>query len=77
MQDSERRRNDLVDLTVHDIKNWVHTASSALEVLELEPDSVQAMIPIIRHSTRSITTLVTTLQKNSCTVVIATESRRA
>jgi len=61
LQDSERRRNDLVDLTVHDIKNWVHTASSALEVLELEPDSVQAMIPIIRHSTRSITTLVTTL----------------
>jgi signal transduction histidine kinase len=61
LEDSERRRNDLVDLTVHDIKNWVHTASSALGVLELEPDSVQAMIPIIRHSTRSITTLVTML----------------
>ncbi len=61
LQDSERRRNDLVDLTVHDIKNWVHAASSALEVLELDADSVPAMIPIIRHSTRSITTLVTTL----------------
>jgi len=61
LQDSERRRNDLVDLTVHDIKNWTHAASSALEVLELDPDSVSAMIPIIRHSTRSITMLVTSL----------------
>jgi signal transduction histidine kinase len=61
LQESERRRNDLVDLTVHDIKNWVHAASSAVELLELDADSVPAMIPIIRHSTRSITTLVTTL----------------
>lgn len=58
---SERQRNDLVDLTVHDIKNWVHAASSAVEVLELNAAELPAMIPIIRHSTRSITTLVTTL----------------
>jgi signal transduction histidine kinase len=61
LQESEQRRNDLVDLTVHDIKNWVHAAASALEVLELDSESVPAMIPIIRHSTRSITMLVTTL----------------
>jgi len=61
LRESERQRNDLVDLTVHDIKNWVHAASSAVEVLELDADSLVAMIPIIRHSTRSITTLVTTL----------------
>jgi len=61
LRESEQQRNDLVDLTVHDIKNWVHAASSALEVLEMDADALPAMIPIIRHSTRSITTLVTTL----------------
>lgn len=61
LQESERQRNDLIDLTVHDIKNWVHAASSAVEVMELEPEALPSMIPILRHSTRSITTLVTTL----------------
>jgi signal transduction histidine kinase len=61
LRESERQRNDLIDLTVHDIKNWVHAASSALEVLEIDASALGAMVPVIRHSTRSITNLVTTL----------------
>ena len=61
LRESERQRNDLIDLTVHDIKNWVHAASSAVEMLEIDAGALGAMVPIIRHSTRSITNLVTSL----------------
>ncbi len=61
LRESERQRNDLVDLTVHDIKNWTHATSSAIEMLEIDAGQLEAMLPIIRHSTRSITTLVSTL----------------
>jgi signal transduction histidine kinase len=61
LRESERQRNDLVDLTVHDIKNWTHATSSAVEVLEMDAQQLGGMLSIIRHSTRSITTLVSTL----------------
>jgi len=61
LRESERQRNDLVDLTVHDIKNWTHATSSAVEVLEIDSQQLDGMLSIIRHSTRSITTLVSTL----------------
>jgi signal transduction histidine kinase len=61
LRESERQRNDLLDLTVHDIKNWIHAATSAVEMLELDPASLDKMVPILHHSTRSITTLVSTI----------------
>ncbi|HEY2388557.1 MAG TPA: CBS domain-containing protein [Candidatus Binatia bacterium] len=61
LRESERQRNDLVDLTVHDIKNWTHATASAVEVLEMDDQQLDNMLSIIRHSTRSITTLVSTL----------------
>jgi signal transduction histidine kinase len=61
LHESERQRNDLVDLTVHDIKNWIHAATAAVEMLELDATSLTAMVSVLRHSTRSIGTLVSTL----------------
>lgn len=58
---SERQRGDLVDLTAHDIKNWLNAATSALEILAMDPAEMPAMLPVLRHATDGIGRLVCTL----------------
>jgi signal transduction histidine kinase len=61
LRDSEQQRNDLVDLTVHDIKNWLHAAHSTVEMLSEDPAEAIELLPVLRRATRSIGNLVSTL----------------
>jgi signal transduction histidine kinase len=61
LRESERQRNDLVELTVHDIKNWLQAATSAVEVLVEQPAEASKLLSPLRHVTRGIRNLVATL----------------
>ncbi len=61
LRDSERRRDDLVDLTVHDIKNSLCVVESALDMMEQDPMGAVAMLPLLRRASQRIGNLVCTL----------------
>jgi len=61
LRDSELRRDDLVDLTVHDIKNSLTVIDSALEMMGMEPAEVAITLPLLRRATARIGNLVCTL----------------
>ena len=61
LRDSERRRDDLVDLTVHDIKNSVCVVESALEMMEQDPIGAASFVPLLRRASQRIGHLVCTL----------------
>lgn len=61
LQESEQRRTDLVDLTVHDIKNWIHAVDASLELVAEEPSEAASLMPMLRHTTKRIGTLVHSL----------------
>jgi signal transduction histidine kinase len=61
LRESERRRDDLVDLTVHDIKNSLCVVESALDMMDLDPVGAVAMLPLLRRASQRIATLVCTL----------------
>jgi len=61
LRDSERRRDDLVDLTVHDIKNSVCVVESALDMMEQDPVGAASFAPLLRRASQRIGHLVCTL----------------
>jgi signal transduction histidine kinase len=61
MREIERRRDDLVDLTVHDIKNSLCVVESALDMVDLDPLDAVTVLPLIRRATVRIGNLVCTL----------------
>jgi len=61
LQESEQRRTDLVDLTVHDIKNWIHAVDASLELVAEDPAEAASLMPMLRHTTKRIGTLVHSL----------------
>jgi signal transduction histidine kinase len=61
LREIERRRDDLVDLTVHDIKNSICVIDSALEMMEAEPADAAMTAPLLRRATARIAHLVGTL----------------
>ena len=58
LQESEQRRTDLVDLTVHDVKNWIHAVDASLELVAEAPSEVDHLIPLLRQTTKRIGNLV-------------------
>jgi len=56
--DLARRRDDLVNVTVHDIKNWLHAADSAIEVAGEDTDEAEEMLTLARHALLGIRQLV-------------------
>ena len=61
LRDLERRRDDLVDLTVHDIKNSLCVVESALDSMEQDPVGAIAVLPLLRRANLRIGNLVGTL----------------
>jgi signal transduction histidine kinase len=61
LHESERRRGDLVDLTVHDIKNWLNAAQTTVDMLTEDLDDGESLLPILQRATRGIAVLVRTL----------------
>src|SRR5438132_5615720 len=61
LRDSERRRDDLVDLTVHDIKNTVCVVDSALDMMGQDPVGAASFVPLLRRASQRIGHLVCTL----------------
>ena len=61
LRDSEGRRDDLVDLTVHDIKNSVCVVESALDMMEHDPVGAASFVPLLRRASQRIGHLVCTL----------------
>jgi signal transduction histidine kinase len=61
LRDMERRRDDLVDLTVHDIKNSLCVVDSAIQMMDEDEPGVAAMLPLLRRATHRIGNLVATL----------------
>lgn len=61
LRDIEQRRDDLVDLTVHDVKNSLCVVDSALEMLAHEPRQVDTVLPLLRRVTSRIGSLICTL----------------
>jgi len=61
MREIERRRDDLVDLTVHDIKNSLCVVESALDMVDQDPLDAVTVLPLIRRATVRIGNLVCTL----------------
>jgi len=57
----EERRDNLVDLTVHDIKNSLCVVESALELMDQDPAGAVSMTPLLRRATLRIGNLVCTL----------------
>jgi signal transduction histidine kinase len=55
---SEQRRNDLVDLTVHDMKNWIQAAEGSLDLATEDPAEGMRLLPLLRHTTGRIRNLV-------------------
>jgi signal transduction histidine kinase len=58
---SEARRNELVDLTVHDVKNWLQAADASLQIAGQDPAQVENLLPLLRHATSRIAGLLRTL----------------
>jgi signal transduction histidine kinase len=61
LREIERRRDDLVDLTVHDIKNSLGVIDSALEMMDADPADTALTMPLLRRATARIANLVCTL----------------
>jgi len=61
LREMERRRDDLVDLTVHDIKNSLCVVESALDLVEKDPLEAVSVLPLLRRATVRIGNLVCTL----------------
>ena len=61
LREIERRRDDLVDLTVHDIKNSLCVVDSALQMLDEDASGAGQVVPLLRRATRRIGNLVCTL----------------
>jgi len=61
VREIEKRRDDLVDLTVHDIKNSLCVVESALELVDQDPLDAVTVLPLIRRATVRIGNLVCTL----------------
>jgi signal transduction histidine kinase len=61
VREIEQRRDDLVDLTVHDIKNSLCVVESALELVDQDPLDAVTVLPLIRRATVRIGNLVCTL----------------
>ena len=61
LHDSESRRDDLVDLTVHDVKNSVCVIDSALDMMEQDPVGAASFVPLLRRASQRIGHLVCTL----------------
>jgi signal transduction histidine kinase len=61
LRDLERRRDDLVDLTVHDIKNSLCVVESALDTMKEDPVGAIAVLPLLRRANLRIGNLVATL----------------
>jgi signal transduction histidine kinase len=61
LAESEHRRDDLVDLTVHDIKNSLCIVDSALDMIDQDPLGAGSMLPLLRRATMRIGNLVGTL----------------
>jgi signal transduction histidine kinase len=61
LRELEQRRDDLVDLTVHDIKNSLCVVESALDMMDQDPVGAASMIPLLRRATLRIGNLVCTL----------------
>jgi signal transduction histidine kinase len=61
LAETERRRDDLVDLTVHDIKNSLCIVDSALDMVAQDPLEAGSMLPLLRRATARIGNLVCTL----------------
>jgi signal transduction histidine kinase len=61
MRSIEQRRDDLVDLTVHDIKNSICVVESALDMMDQDPVGAASMTPLLRRATLRIGNLVCTL----------------
>jgi signal transduction histidine kinase len=57
----DQRRDDLVDLTVHDIKNSLCVVESAIEMMDQDPVGASSMVPLLRRATLRIGNLVCTL----------------
>jgi signal transduction histidine kinase len=57
----EQRRDDLVDLTVHDIKNSLCVVESALDMMDQDPVGAASMAPLLRRAALRIGNLVCTL----------------
>jgi signal transduction histidine kinase len=58
---STEQRTVLVDLTVHDIKNWLNAVNASLELVAEDPTEVEEILPLVRQSVSRITNLVRTL----------------
>lgn len=61
LREIEARRDDLVDLTVHDIKNSLCVVESALDMVSQDPLDAVTVLPLIRRATVRIGNLVCTL----------------
>jgi signal transduction histidine kinase len=61
LREIERRRDDLVDLTVHDIKNSLCIVDSALDMIGQDPLGAGSLLPLLRRATVRIGNLVCTL----------------
>ncbi len=59
--ESERRREDLVDLTVHDIKNSLSVVEAAVEMIDIDVAQAAFALPLLRRASSRIGTLVRTL----------------
>jgi signal transduction histidine kinase len=58
LQTVEQRRDDLVDLTAHDIKNSLCVIDSALEMVDEDAQPVGPFLPILRRASERIGHLV-------------------
>jgi signal transduction histidine kinase len=61
LREIARQRDDLVDLTVHDIKNSLCVVESALEMVQQDPHEAVSVLPLLRRATQRIGNLVCTL----------------
>jgi signal transduction histidine kinase len=61
LREIARQRDDLVDLTVHDIKNSLCVVESALEMIDQDPKEAVSVLPLLRRATQRIGNLICTL----------------
>ena len=62
LRELERRRDDLVDLAVHDVTNALRDVESVLGAVEHDPGSAVAVLPLVRRMSVRIGNLVGTLR---------------
>jgi signal transduction histidine kinase len=59
--ESERQREELIDLTVHDIKNSLSVIESAVEMIEMDQAQAGFALPLLRRASSRIGSLARTL----------------